>query len=239
MGTRSPRIESRPELDARVRGEAIVDRISGVRDDRRAVGTEGEVVVAEPLDLSLVTLRLRKPVYRYYQYQALTNDCGPTTLAIAANTLWGREELQGPTVAREMNRIGLAWRAFPYIGPSRIPGWATFPWGLVHHLRKRGLRARWHPFGSLDRLRRNLLDDTITVVIVGEPLRWENRGYRGWAHYKVLFGYEAGRGLLFVDPAVKRPKDPRRIEHHGLSWQGEAEFLRQWANLLRLYIEVG
>lgn len=239
MGTRSPRIESRPELDARVGGEAIVDRISGVRDDRRAVGTEGEVVVAEPLDLSLVALRLRKPVYRYYQYQALTNDCGPTTLAIAANTLWGREELQGPTVAREMNRIGLAWRAFPYIGPSRIPGWATFPWGLVHHLRKRGLRARWHPFGSLDRLRRNLLDDTITVVIVGEPLRWENRGYRGWAHYKVLFGYEAGRGLLFVDPAVKRPKDPRRIEHHGLSWQGEAEFLRQWANLLRLYIEVG
>lgn len=216
-----------------------MDRISSVRDYRGADATEGQVLVTEPLDLSRVALRLRKPIYRYYQYQALTNDCGPTTLAIAANTLRGREELQGPTVARDMNLFGLAWRAFPYVAPSRIPGWATFPWGLVHHLRKRGIRARWQPFGSLNRLRRNLLDDTITVVIIGEPLRWEKRSYRGWAHYKVLFGYEAGRGLLFVDPAVRRSQDPKRIEHHGLSWQGEAEFLRQWANMLRLYVEVG
>lgn len=190
-------------------------------------------------DLRGVAYRLRKPVYRHHQYQALTNDCGPTSLAIAANALLGCEELSGAMVAQEMNRLGLAWRAFPYLAPSRIPGWATFPWGIVHHLRRQGISARWRLFGTVDGLRRNLIDDRITIVTIGEPLRWNGTEYQGWAHVKVVFGYVPGRGFLFVDPAVDRSDNPTRLEYHGLSWQPEDEFKRQWRNLLRIYVEVG
>jgi len=210
---------------------------SGV--DGHASTSEGEYAVADTLDLSGVPFRLRKPVFRYHQYQGNTNDCGPTSLAIAANAVRGREELEGESVAREMNRLGLAWRAFPYLMVSRVPNWATFPWGIVHYLRKRGIPARWRLFGTVARLRQNLLDDQLTIVMLGEPLRWEEGRYRGWAHAKVVFGHIAGHGFLFVDPAVRRSENPDRIEHHGLSWQREEAFLRQWGNLLRIYVEVG
>lgn len=190
-------------------------------------------------DLTGVAVRLRKPVYRYHQFQGPTNDCGPTSLVIAVNALAGVGELEGAVMAREMNRFRLAWRAFPYIGLSRIPGWATFPWGIVHQLRERGVRGRWGPFGTVDRLLRNLSEDRITIVAVGEPFRWEKGRYRGWAHLKVVYGYGAGRGFLFVDPAMRPTGSPDAMEYHGLSWQGESEFLRQWANVLRVYIEVG
>lgn len=195
--------------------------------------------MADMPDLSGVPFRLRKPVFRYHQYQGKTNDCGPTSLAIAANAVRGQEELEGDAVAEEMNRLGLAWRAFPYLMVSRIPNWATFPWGIVHYLRRRGIPARWRPFGTMARLRQNLLNDQLTIVMIGEPLRWEGGRYRGWAHAKVVFGYIAGHGFLFVDPAVRRAENPNRIEHHGLSWQREEAFLRQWRNLLRIYVEVG
>ncbi len=200
-------------------------------DDRGAM--------AEGPDLSGVAVRLRKPAYRYHQFQGSANGCGPTSLAIAVNALAGVEELEGAVMAREMDRIGLAWRAFPYIALSRIPGWATFPWGIVHHLRRRGVRAWWSPFGTVERLKRNLAEDRITMVAVGEPFRWKRGRYQGWAHVKVVYGYEAGRGWLFVDPGVRRTGSPEALEYHGLSWQGEEAFLGQWANVLRVYIEVG
>ncbi len=198
-----------------------------------------EYGIGEAPDLSGVAFRLRRPVYQYHQFQGRTNDCGPTSLAIVANAVRGREELNGERVAEEMNRLGLAWRAFPYLGLSRIPNWATFPWGMVDYLRRQGIPARWRPFGTVERLRRNLLDDRITIVMIGQLLRWERGRYRGWAHAKVVFGHIAGQGFLFVDPAVERSGESHRLEYHGLSWQREEEFLRQWGNLLRVYVEVG
>lgn len=195
--------------------------------------------MARAPDLAGVTVWLRTPVYRYHQFQGPTNDCGPTSLAIAANALAGVGELEGAVMAREMDRIGLAWRAFPYLALSRIPGWATFPWGIVHHLRRRGVRARWGPFGTVNRLLRNLDEDRITIVAVGEPFRWERGKHRGWAHLKVVYGYGTGRGFWFVDPAVRPAGSVDALACHGLSWQAEMEFLRQWANVLRVYIEVG
>lgn len=201
--------------------------------------SEQELAVTELLNLSGVAVRLRKPAYLFHQFQGSTNDCGPTSLAIAANTLAGVPEWEGALVAQDMDRIGLAWRAFPFVAPSRIPGWATFPWGMVHHLRKRGIRARWGLCGTAGRLQRNLLDDRITIVVVGEPLRWKQRKYHGWAHIKLTYGYAAGRGFLFVDPAVRSSGKPDGLERHGLSWHREEDFLRQWGNMLRTYVEVG
>jgi hypothetical protein len=188
-------------------------------------------------DLVSVPLRLPTPVYDYHQYQGHSNDCGATSLAIAANALLGETRFDGDRVAQEMNE----WKkSFPGLFLPRIRGWATFPWGIVQYLRMVHVRARWRPFGTVERLRRNLHAGRMTLVAIGEPLRWQDRHYAGWAHFKVLFGYNPQRGFLFVDPGY----DPTNyafgsLERQGLFWQAEGEFKRQWRNLLGIYIEVG
>ncbi len=189
-------------------------------------------------DLSRVPLRLSRPIYRYHEYQGNTNDCGPTSLAIAVNALLDSRTLAGTVVAQEMNRVRLEWRPLPRPVVSRIPNWATFPWGMVHFLGKWGFHARWRPFGTLEKLEQNLRADRMTMVMVGEPWRWQGWSYDGWAHVKILFGRLPGRGYLFVDPGFPRSPRPDRLEHHGLFWQAEEEFVRQWRNLMRLYVEV-
>lgn len=196
--------------------------------------------MTEVPDLSSVTFHLRTPVYRYHQHQGNTNDCGPTSLAIAANALLGEQRFQGPTVAQEMNDPVFEVWPFPHFVVRRVHNWATFPWGIVHYLRQHDIPARWSLLGSVHRLRWNLLADRITIVILGEPWRWEERRYRGWSHAKILFGHTPGQSFLFVDPAYgRRPGDPGSWEHHGLFWQGEREFLRQWRNVFRIYVEIG
>lgn len=62
-------------------------------------------------------------------------------------------------------------------------------------------------------------------------------GRRGF-FFKVLFGYTPGRGFLFVDPAYERRHDGSDSwKQHGLFWQEEKEFLRQWRGLFGIYIE--
>lgn len=188
-------------------------------------------------DLGSVVSHLARPVYRHHQFQGSTNDCGPTSLAIAANALLGREEFAGRDVAEQMSHPTFEWHPIPHLVVPRIPGWATFPWGIVHYLRKHGFGARWRLFGTVDRLQQNLLANRITIVVIGEPLRWRKWRYAGWGHVKVLFGYTPGRGFLFVDPGYpRRAEDPWAA--HGLFWQPEAEFGRQWRNMFRIYIEV-
>jgi len=188
-------------------------------------------------DLSAVTYHLSTPVYRYHQHQGRTNDCGPTSLAIAANALLGEERFQWQTVAEEMSHPAFEVRPFPHFVVRRVRNWATFPWGIAHYLRQHAIPARWSILGSVDRLRYNLVANRITIVILGEPWRWEKRHYTGWAHAKVLFGYTPEQGFLFVDPAYAPGHDP--LKQFGLFWQAEPEFLRQWRNVLKIYIEVG
>ncbi|MGD2103870.1 MAG: hypothetical protein PVJ55_01995 [Anaerolineae bacterium] len=194
--------------------------------------------MADAPDLSGFPLRLTRPVYRFHEFQGDSNDCGPTSIAIAINALEGRRELEGRVVAKEMNRRAFEWRPFHDPILPRLPNWATFPWGIVEYLRQRGFRARWRPFGTLKRLDHNLRIDRMTMVVTGEPWRWENGAYRGWSHIKLLFGRLPGRGLIFVDPGCQRSSKRDRLEYHGLFWQDERAFLRQWGNLLRILIEV-
>jgi hypothetical protein len=196
--------------------------------------------VRETPDLSRLALHLRTPVYRYHQHQGDTNDCGPFSVAIAANAVLGEERFDGRTVAREMNRPAVRIRPFPHAILYRVRDGVTFPWGIVHYLRQHGIPARWSPFGTLSRLRRSLVGDQITLVMVAEPLRWQGRRYAGWAHVKIPFGYAADRGFVFVDPALAPDPDaPDRWRRHGLGWQREEAFLREWRWLFRTYVEVG
>ena len=195
--------------------------------------------VAAP-DLGGVAAHLRTQVYRYHQYQGRTNDCGPTSLAIVANSLLGEERFQGPLVAQDLNRVDVGIRPRPRLVVRRIPNWATFPWGIAAYLRDHGIPARWRPLGTLEGLRRNLLANRITIVTIGEPIHWKGRRYTGWAHTKVLFGHTPGQGFLFVDPAYSRNADDSDSwRRFGLTWQDEGEFLRQWRNMMRIAIEVG
>lgn len=194
--------------------------------------------MAEKPDLSPVSLRLRRPVYDYHQYQGYTNDCGPTCVAIAANALLEEERFEGPVVAEEMSRVAFEWTPVPHLVVQRVPGWATFPRGIVYYLRKHGFQARWRPFGKLEKLDSNVRADRITMVILGEPWRWEDGSYKGWGHVKILFGHVPGQRLLFVDPGYARSSDEESLEYHGLFWEEEEEFVRLWRNYLRIYVEV-
>ncbi len=90
------------------------------------------------------------------------------------------------------------------------------------------------------KLLRNLAEDRTTIVLPGEPVHWRDGKYAGWAHAKILFGYDPNAGLLFVDPAYRQRSDrPNSLEFHGLFWQDDEDFRRQWRWLLGTFIEVG
>lgn len=166
-------------------------------------------------------IELSLPVARFHVCQRDSNDCGPYCVAMVANTLYGASFVSAAVLAEELNHRGF---------PERVPGWATLPWGFVASLRRLGLCARWCMGASLKRLFTNLRSDRITVIVVGEPLYFEGRAWRGWSHYKILVAWNPQRRLGFVDPATSNAT--------GKTWQSLDEFRRQWAWMGKQTIEV-
>jgi len=146
------------------------------------------------------------------------NDCGPFATAIILNAVLGLN-LQGSNLALDMNRI--RWRSFLPVF-RRIPKWATFPWGVVDVLKEYGLPASWKCCGQISNLFTSLLEDKISIVIVGE---WKPL----WAHYLVLVEYHPQKGFGFTDPA--RPAAE-------VVWKELGDFYRLWKNYGRLFITV-
>jgi len=209
--------------------------------------SEEDVSPAEPWRVNLVTgptiplfepaYRMTTPLYEYHSYQGDTNDCGPYSLCIVANALLGERRFDPRIVAEELNHPAVNPTPLPHLIIRRIPNWATFPWGITDFLNRHGFNAEWHLRGTAERLLKNLRDNLATMVMIGEPFRFEKRKYAGWGHVKVLYGYDPMYGYAFVDPGgMKDPSDP--WESRGIFWQDETSFLRQWANLFRIYIEV-
>jgi hypothetical protein len=56
------------------------------------------------------------------------------------------------------------------------------------------------------------LDCRRTSCVFSKQRRWQ-----GWAHYKILYGWDPEKGWGFVDPAVPSA--------HGISWQGDVCWL--------------
>ncbi len=167
-----------------------------------------------------VPLKMPLPLERWHAYQGQSNDCGPCSVAIAANALLGQAAVDPQALAREMDARGL---------PERIPGWVMFPWALVAAFRRMGLSARWRVGVREARLWRNLHAGAVTVVVVGQPLRFKGRRWEGWSHYKVLHAWDPERGWGFIDPA-------RRVGDS--AWQAALEFRRQWTLMGRQIIEL-
>ncbi len=161
------------------------------------------------------------PLPQWHQHQGATNDCGPFSAAIVINALHGEKVVEAERLARQLEkRSGLRL-------PGRIPHWATFPWGLVRLFPPFGLQARWQWHANEAHLLRDIEDGVAVIVLVGDLLHFENGRWKGWMHYKVLYGKEE-EAWLFVDPAERQP----------IHRQATEVFTRRWRNAARQIIEV-
>ena len=181
-------------------------------------------------------------LFRWHQYQGDgTNDCAAYCVAILANAWFRGLHLQGSAVAQDMERPIWARAPVPHPTLHKIPHWAALPWGISGYLRRLGIPARLRWLGSTEDLLRNILNHRLTIVLVGEPFRHVRFTFRGWAHTKLLYGYEPlgphpEKGFYFVDPGF--PKEWSNPRHPaGVFRQDEGEFRKQWGRMLRLYIE--
>lgn len=176
---------------------------------------------AFPPDTQTRTARLSPratAILAAHQYQGPTNDCGPFSAAILVNALRGAN-LDGATLGREMThprRQGIV----PVI--RRLPGHATFPWGLVDVLRQHGLRASWRMLVRPDQLLTALEHGRIPVPILGA---WRP----AWAHYSILVAHDPERGWGFADSAYQRG---------GVVWRPADVFREQWRAFGRTAVEV-
>ena len=191
-------------------------------------------------------------LFVWHQFQGdATNDCAAYSIAIVGNAVLNQLHFNGDTVAREMEQVVWVNRPVPHPTLLKFRNWATLPWGVSGYLQSKGIPARLHWQGGTQDLLRNIQEDRFTIVIIGEPLLFDGMRYKGWAHAKVLYGYEPAAGpetpiasrprpgFYFVDPGFRKDAAglPRLPE--GVFWQDEAEFKQQWDGMLGIYIEAG
>ncbi len=164
----------------------------------------------------------------YHVWQRATNDCGPHVVTLALNFTRGRHDaFDAPSMARAMNRPRIGG-GFPPLVVRRIPGWATFPWGMVDMLRLHGVPARWRLFAGEGDLIRALDENRLAMPIYGEPFRRKGWRWTGWSHVVLLAGWDAAnQAYVFVDSA----------QRHAPTHMPRAEFLRLWRNMGRLLVE--
>ncbi len=196
----------------------------------------GDGPTALPAAIPLV---LPQPAYRYHAYQGDTNNCGPYSVAIAANACLGEARFDPLEVAKGMNRPLFKARPLPHWVLLRLPGGPSLPWGMAAYLAERlGIPARCRWRCDEAHLQGNLAAGLLTIVFIGDLLRFERARYRGWAHAKVLYGYDPARGYAFVDPGYARnPADPWGAL--GIFWQTREDFVAGWRGMLRAAITVG
>ncbi len=154
-----------------------------------------------------------------HQYQRKSNDCGPFSAAIVLNALLGLQ-IDGTVLAREMNEPYWKW-ILPII--RRIPGWMTFPWGMVNVFRDYGLASDWRLLMDEATLLRNLGEGKAVLPVMGG---WKP----AWAHIAVLGAYHDRLGWGLINPARRSA---------GVQWMPGAEFLRTWKAMGRIVIRAG
>jgi len=186
-----------------------------------------------------IPLAVPQPVYRYHAYQGDTDNCGPYAVTIAANAYLGKARFDPLQVAEGMNRPLFKAHPLPHWVLLRLPNGPSFPWGMAAYLAERlRIPAACHWGFSEAQLQRNLAQGLLTIVFIGDLLRFERARYRGWAHAKVLYGFDETRGYAFVDPGYAVDAgDPWAAL--GISWQARQEFLAGWRGVLRAAITVG
>jgi hypothetical protein len=153
----------------------------------------------------------------FHQYQGKTNDCGPYSASIIVSAL-KKQILLGKSLSKYFDDYPVQLR-FPFF--FRIPGWATFPWGIAAALKQYGIRSKWNLLVSTKDLI-SALSQNIVIVLTGSwfPLS---------GHYRILVAYDADKGWGFVDPAV-----PENV----IAWQNDADFQTTWKAMGRSVITI-
>ena len=170
-----------------------------------------------------------------HRYQGDSNDCGPYVVTTIVNALQGLH-LEPAQVAEAMNQP--AWRGRrPVV--RRVPGWASFPWGLVDILGRFGLTARWRARARVAELVPALEQGWVLVPFLGGWRPWPP-----WGHVAVLVAHspndvpdygpdhspeDGPRGWGMVDPMTRTNE---------LYWRSEADFSARWRALGNLLVEV-
>ncbi len=170
-----------------------------------------------------VQARHSEAVLACHRYQGASNDCGPFCVAMLVEAVGGRS-LDPAALARRLDRPrwrGL-WGLLPLV--RRIPGFSTFPWGLVDALAAQGLRARWQRGSSAEELRGWLGAGLGVIVLYGE---WRPKP---WAHYVVLLAHDPVKGWGVADPDRQEAQ---------LRWLPDATFRRRWRAMGRIAVIAG
>lgn len=158
-----------------------------------------------------------------HRYQGDSNDCGPFTVAMMVEGMTGAV-VDPEALARDLGRPrwrGL-WGFLPLL--RRIPGFSTFPWGLVDALSSLGMRARWQRACTEAELRGWLGAGLGIIVLYGA---WSPKP---WAHYVVLLAEDPERGWGVADP--DRPTAELR-------WIDHQTFARRWVAMGRIAVLAG
>ena len=154
-----------------------------------------------------------------HQYQGSSNDCAAFSLAAVLNG-FEIDHILGSDLARAMDKIH--WHGILPVIP-RIPGWATFPWGMVDVLRDYGLNAYWRVFTPQAKLLELLEAGEVVFTITGRiiPLR---------AHVMVLLACDDAHGWGFNDPAYP---------DHTLRWYPKELFSNEWRTYGQISVVMG
>ncbi len=151
----------------------------------------------------------------FHQFQGKSNDCGPYSASIVISALKKRI-LLGKSLSKYFDDYPIQIR-FPFF--FRIPGWATFPWGITATLKQYGIKSKWRVLiGTADLI--SELAANIVIVLTGSwsPLT---------GHYRILAAFDSDRGWGFIDPA---------FPENAVSWQKDSDFLRSWKAMGRSVI---
>jgi hypothetical protein len=182
-------------------------------------GAPGRLAVAAGGNSALdggVETPLAGEVLSHHAYQGATNDCGPFCVAMVAGAVRDLS-VDALLLAESLNRPARRWPVL-----RRVPGGATFPWGVVDALREYGISSRWFVRTRPEQLREMLARGHTPMVVLAN-LR------ERWGHWVVLLSWDPIRGWGVADPA--RMGGQRR-------YLDEEEFTRLWRESFRMVVDI-
>lgn len=157
---------------------------------------------------------LRPGTEQFHQYQLVAQDspnhCGPFSAAMAVNIVMGQPIFTGLQIASVLTRNFVEWKSLLPRLNRFPPRDYTFPGAIANFLRRDGIQAGAHLFGSVGQIRASLLAGRIPVVLHGEPLRFEGLRWKGWSHWKLIVGYTPPN-FCFKTPGCQTPSQSRAI----------------------------
>jgi len=174
----------------------------------------------------------RKYFGRFYISQGfnknheITNDCGPSTLAMLINLFLFQENLSTPPVKKEQIESSSHFSFYNRI-PKWIPryGGATSPWGMVRAFNTwaQKLNISWTAERKSHARRAHVLEN----LLMGKPATvlkiWENGG----GHWVNVVRYSSEKEkIYYLDP---NPYLEHLSEEKRLQSQTWAEFEKEWA----------